>query len=100
MARLLSSPADPEEVRCLAGQLAIPEIVARVLVGRGYSDPEQAHRFLNPSLSHLHEPYRMHGMREAVERLRRACSQREKILIYGDYDVDGATAVVLLRKAI
>jgi len=100
MARWLSSTADPEQVRCLAGQLAIPEIVARVLVGRGYSDPEQAHRFLNPSLSHLHEPYRMHGMREAVERLRRACSQREKILIYGDYDVDGATAVVLLRKAI
>ena len=100
MARWLRSSADPEQVRSLAGQLAIPELVARLLVLRGAGDAEQAHRFLNPSLSDLHDPYRMQGMREAVERLRRACANGEKILIYGDYDVDGATAVVLLRKAI
>lgn len=100
MARWLRSSADPEQVHFLAGQLAIPKLVARILMLRGVGDAEQAHRFLNPSLSHLHDPYRMQGMREAVERLRHACALGEKILIYGDYDVDGTTAVVLLRKAI
>lgn len=100
MARWLRPTADPALVSSLACQLQIPEPLARILVLRGLADAEQAHRFLHPSLSHLHDPFRLLGMRAAVERIRRACARGEKILIYGDYDVDGSTAVVLLRKAI
>lgn len=100
MARWLRPPADPALVSSLASQLQIPEPLARILVLRGLADPEQAQRFLHPSLSHFHDPYRMLGMRTAVERIRQACARGEKILIYGDYDVDGSTAVVLLRKVI
>ena len=62
--------------------------------------PEAARRFLAPSLDDLHDPMLMRGMPEAMERLRRAIRDREKILIYGDYDVDGTSSVVLLTKAI
>jgi len=100
MARWLRSHPDPALVDSLARELRIPALVARLLALRGIADPEQGDRFLRPALSHLHDPYRMLGMRNAVERLRRACAGQEKILIYGDYDADGTTAVVLLRKAI
>ena len=75
----------------LASELRIPSLVAKLLVGRGVGKPEAARRFLAPSLADLHDPYRMRGMRAAVDRLRRACGTGETILIYGDYDVDGTT---------
>src|SRR5712692_1382178 len=100
MARWLRSSPDPALVASLGRELRIPEMVARLLVLRGAADAEQAHRFLYPALSHLYDPYRMLGMSAAVERIRRAIARGEKILIYGDYDVDGTTSVVLLRKAI
>ena len=100
MARWLRLSADQSLVESVARELRIPEFLARLLVLRGVSNAEQGDRFLHPALSHLHDPYRMRGMRIAVDRLRRACAGREKILVYGDYDVDGTTAVVLLRKAI
>jgi single-stranded-DNA-specific exonuclease len=71
-----------------------------VLYGRGYRDPDAARLFLHPSLDNLHDPLTMLGMPQAVERLRAAIGAREKILIYGDYDVDGTTSVVVLKKAI
>ncbi len=73
---------------------------ARVLCRRGWSEPEAARRFLESSLDDLHDPLLLAGMRAALERLRRAIAEREKILIYGDYDVDGITSVVILKKAI
>ena len=79
---------------------SISRLLAVLLVQRGIADPEQAGRFLQPSLSHLHDPKLMLGMRKAVERLQRAIANQERILIYGDYDVDGTTSVVILRKAI
>ena len=100
MARWLRLPADAALAGSLARELALPPLLARLLVLRGVTDPAAGHRFLRPSLSDLHDPGRMSGMGAAVERLRRACARGEKILIYGDYDVDGTTAVVLLRKAI
>jgi single-stranded-DNA-specific exonuclease len=100
MARWIRTSADPALVGSLAKELAIPELISRLLILRGITGAQQAARFLRPSLSDLHDPYRMLGMRAAVDRLRRACATGEKILVYGDYDADGTTAVVLLRKAI
>jgi single-stranded-DNA-specific exonuclease len=83
----------------LARELNLPEPIARLLLARGYADAASAAKFLAPSLSHLHDPYAMHGMREAVDRIRRALLGHEPILIYGDYDVDGTVATVLLKTA-
>jgi len=73
---------------------------ARLLMTRGLSDAESAQRFLSPSLAHLHSPYLMTGMKAAVTRLDAAIENKESILIYGDYDVDGTTAIVILKTAI
>lgn len=74
--------------------------LARLLVMRGICDGKSAERFLAPSLSDLHSPYLMSGMKAAVDRLDAAIERREGILIYGDYDVDGTTAIVILKTAI
>ena len=84
----------------LARALNIRPLTARVLVARGFADPSQARRFLSPSLHHLHNPLLLAGMHEAVARIRQAIEGHEKILIYGDYDVDGVTSVVILKKAL
>ena len=84
----------------LAAELNVSPLVAALLIARGYDDGEKAHRFLNPSYDHLHEPYLLKGMHEAVERIFRAIDSGEKILIWGDYDVDGTTGTVLLRKTL
>ncbi len=90
----------PENAALLARELKVPPLVARLLAQRGISDAERAESFLNPSLSQLHDPFLMADMRKAVERLRAAIARREKILIYGDYDVDGTMAVVVLMTAL
>src|SRR5260370_20396990 len=92
--------ADLQAARDLAAALRIQPLTARVLLSRGLSDADAARRFLTPSMEHLHDPLLLAGMREAVERLRAAIAGHEKILIYGDYDVDGTVAVVILKKAI
>ncbi len=74
--------------------------LARLLVMRGITTVEAAEQFLTPSLSHLHAPYLMAGMRPAVDRIEAAIENEDPILIYGDYDVDGTTAVVVLKTAI
>src|SRR5581483_4171596 len=66
----------------------------------GINQPETAVRFLSPSLSHLHSPYMMTGMKATIDRIEAAIERKEGILIYGDYDVDGTTAVVILKTAI
>jgi len=105
----LHRTADPAQAQILAAQLrAIPQLrlgeeaaatLAGLLVIRGITDPETAERFLTPSLSHLHSPYRMLGMKAAVDRIDAALDRKEGILIYGDYDVDGTTAIVILKTA-
>ncbi len=77
-------------------ELEISPLLGRLLVLRGINDPEAAHAFLNPRLDQLHNPFLMASMDAAVDRLKRAIARQEKILIYGDYDVDGTTAVVVL----
>ncbi len=74
--------------------------VAPLLVRRGITDPESAAKFLSPSLSHLHAPERMTGLRAAVDRIEAAIERKDSILIYGDYDVDGTMAVIILKTAI
>ncbi len=90
----------PETAAALAREARIPEALAELLLARGVSDAAQAFAFLNPDTAQLHNPYLMLGMAAAVERLDRAIAAREPILLYGDYDVDGTTAVVLLKTAI
>src|SRR5436305_8039242 len=90
-------PADDSLALPLAASLGIPLLVARLLVQRGITTPEAAQAFLHPRLEDLHSPYLMRGMAAAVERLTQAIAQKESILIYGDYDVDGTTSVVILR---
>lgn len=95
-----SSPENAAFVARLCAECSLSPIAARLLVSRAITTPPEALEFLRPSLSQLHSPYLMLGMREAVERLRVAIERKEKILIYGDYDVDGTTAVVILKTAI
>ncbi|MDH5704554.1 MAG: single-stranded-DNA-specific exonuclease RecJ [Candidatus Aminicenantes bacterium] len=89
-----------EEACALARELGIPLEIAQILVNRGIRDPETAHTFLYGELGKLHNPYLMKGMKEAVERIKQAISQGEKILVFGDYDVDGVLSVVILRRAL
>ena len=91
---------DHSRAATLAAELNVSPLIAALLIARGYDDGEKAHRFLNPSYDHLHEPYLLKGMREAVERIFKAIDNREKMLIWGDYDVDGTTGTVLLRKTL
>lgn len=84
----------------LATQARIPDALAELLLARGLTTPQATFEFLNPSFDHLHDPLLMLGMDRAVTRLEQAIAQHETILLYGDYDVDGTTAVVLLKTAI
>jgi single-stranded-DNA-specific exonuclease len=93
-------PVDDALARPLAAALAQPLLVSRLLVQRGITTAEAAQAFLNPRLADLHSPYLMRGMTAAVERLEQAIARCEPILIYGDYDVDGTTSVVILKTAI
>jgi single-stranded-DNA-specific exonuclease len=86
-------------VESLRAEAKVSPIVARLLALRGITATDAA-RFLSPSVEHLHSPYLMRGMTAAVERLSAAIANKEGILIYGDYDVDGTTAVVILKTAI
>ena len=95
---LLAAPDD--RVRELASGLGISELTARLLINRGIDSPEQAAAFLCPQLTQLHDPFLMKDMDRVVDRLFQALEQRERILIYGDYDVDGITAIVVLKRAL
>src|SRR3954468_14938056 len=95
-----TQPCDDARAAELAAALGIAPIVARLLCQRGLSDPELASRFLNPSLDHLHDPMALAGMSVAVDRILAAIANKERIAIHGDYDVDGITSTVILRRAL
>jgi single-stranded-DNA-specific exonuclease len=90
----------PAEAAELGRAARLPLVLAELLLARGVVESSDAFTFLNPEITHLHDPLLMLGMNEAVARLERAIAAREPVLLYGDYDVDGATAVVLLKTAI
>jgi single-stranded-DNA-specific exonuclease len=93
-------PCDDIATAALAAALKIDPAVARLLCQRGLSDPERAGRFLKPCLDHLHDPMLLADMGVAVDRIMAALARRERIAIHGDYDVDGVTSTVILRRAL
>jgi single-stranded-DNA-specific exonuclease len=95
-----SLPQANAAAAALAQSAGLPLIVAELLVDRGVRSAAEADVFLHPRIEHLLDPYAMEGMAAAVKRVQTAIAQRELILIYGDYDVDGTTAIVLLKTAI
>ena len=88
--------SDPALVANLATALKVREDIAQMLVTRGITDYESARDFFRPSLENLHNPFLMKDMDKAVDRIERALGEGEKVLVYGDYDVDGTTAVALV----
>lgn len=94
------SPCDPAEASRLAHELSVAEPAARVLWARGYRETAEARRFLEPGLRDLHDPWTLRDMPAAVDRVLRAIEQNERILLYGDYDADGTSAVVVLMKGL
>ena len=93
---ILKEPADPGKVTRLATEVGIDRVLAELLVKRGVETFEEARSFFRPDLANLHDPFLMKDMDMAVERVRAAIVSGEKILVYGDYDVDGTTAVALV----
>ena len=92
----LREGADADNVRQLSSELGVDPVLAELLVQRGVRTFEQARAFFRPSLDDLHDPFMMTDMDKAVERVHSAIECGEKILVYGDYDVDGTTAVSLV----
>jgi single-stranded-DNA-specific exonuclease len=91
---------DAERAASLARVLGVSPILAALLITRGYADEHTARVFLTPTYDQLHEPYSMLGMKEAVARLQHAIATNERVLIYGDYDVDGTTGTAILLRAL
>ncbi len=92
--------SDPSLANQLADLLACPAPIAALLTSRSITSADEAHRFFHPTLADLHDPDLLLGMPAAVARIQLAVAHAEPILIYGDYDVDGTTATVLLKTAI
>jgi single-stranded-DNA-specific exonuclease len=88
----------PELIPELQASLQINEVLARLLVLRGVHNYDEARDFFRPNIHHLHDPFLMQDMEQAIERIEQAISHQEKILIFGDYDVDGTTAVALVYR--
>lgn len=95
---ILLPQAEEEKTQKLAKALDIPAVLTDLLIQRGISSVEEAQSFFSPSLDKLHDPFLFKDMDKAVERVERAINRGEKILVYGDYDVDGTTAVALIYK--
>lgn len=91
---------DRAHVAELAADLGIPPLIAAMLISRGFADPDAARAFMNPSRDDLNEPNLLKDMEKAVGRVLKAIENGEKILIWGDYDVDGTTGTVVLRRAL
>jgi len=93
---LLKERGDERVATILATEMAVPAAVASLMVQRGITTKKQAEEFFNPSLNSLHDPFLMKDMNRAVDRISTAISRNDKILVYGDYDVDGTTSVALM----
>jgi single-stranded-DNA-specific exonuclease len=98
--RWILADSHPKEAEALAASARIPLVLAELLIARGIASSSEAFAFLNPEVAQLHDPMLMMGMQAAVERVEMAIARSEPILLYGDYDVDGTTAVVLLKTTI
>lgn len=95
---VINTPPEWAKIDTLAKDLNCSHVIANLLLQRGVNTAEEAHAFFNPTLNMLHDPFQMKDMDKAVTRLEKAIGNEEKVMIYGDYDVDGTTAVSLLYK--
>ena len=93
---ILRKDYDLETVENLAASLGVDRIIATLLVERGVKTFEEARRFFRPGLDQIHDPFVMKGMRQAIDRINQAIASRQRIMVYGDYDVDGTSAVALV----
>ena len=93
---ILRQDYDLETVENLAASLGVDRIIATLLVERGVTTFEEARRFFRPGLDQIHDPFIMKGMRQAIDRINQAIASRQRIMVYGDYDVDGTSAVALV----
>ena len=93
---ILRQDYDLETVENLAASLGVDRIIATLLVERGVKTFEEARRFFRPGLDQIHDPFVMKGMRQAIDRINQAIASRQRIMVYGDYDVDGTSAVALV----
>jgi single-stranded-DNA-specific exonuclease len=93
---VIKPDGDKEIVSCLSDELGVSQSISNMLVQRGITTFDEAKKFFRPSLDNLHDPFLMQDMDDAIERLQRALKNNERILIYGDYDVDGTTSVALV----
>ena len=93
---VLKTQGDCEKSLALSSELGLPEVLSNLLVQRGIDSLEKAEKFFNPKLENLHDPFLMKDMDKAVKRIEQAALNKEPILVYGDYDVDGTTAVALM----
>ena len=89
---------DETHISALVSALGIAPVIAHLLVLRGIAAPDKAERFLHPSIDHLHDPFQLADLPLAVDRLLRAIDRKERIAVHGDYDVDGVTSTVILRR--
>ncbi|MBR1499808.1 MAG: single-stranded-DNA-specific exonuclease RecJ [Bacteroidaceae bacterium] len=92
------SEAEQQLAQEMAAELRISPVLAHVLIRRGIKDATEAHKFFRPQLTDLHDPFLFQDMQKAVSRLNEALGRKERILVYGDYDVDGCTAVALVYR--
>jgi len=91
-----AEPPNPDLVRKLSTEINVPEVIARVLVLRGINDYDKAKAYFRPTVDQLHDPFLMDGMELAVSRIGQAINTREKMLVFGDYDVDGTNGAAML----
>ena len=94
--RWIIQKPDQTIVQKLAKDLEVNHIVAHLLVLRGIENFDDAKLFFRPELNHLHDPFLMKNMQDAVDRIEKAITNQEKVLVYGDYDVDGTTSVAMM----
>ena len=94
----LKPQPEQSKIDYLENVLQVSPLMASLLLQRGIEDYDEAREFFRPQLDHLHDPFLMKDMTKAVERIRHAIEADENILVYGDYDVDGTTAVSLMAS--
>ena len=91
------SKFDSDKVKSVAEQNGISELLARILLNRSFEEKDSIDIFLHPKIDNLYDPFLMNDMQIAVDTIVEACNNKEKITIYGDYDVDGITSVAVLK---
>ena len=100
MKQWIEQAADEKSVKSIESQVGCSKFLAKLLVLRGQTDPVLAQNFIHPKLKHLDDPFTIQNMDRAIERIISARKKKEKVLLVGDYDVDGITSTVMTKQAL